>query len=922
MTTNASDLNYSTNAQNPDFDGFLTEPPYCYGWTTNAQGVKLPVFPYVISILGHLNLKKLGVPDDKIESSTQLMKNTLAMYLEQIIKRWEKRHFWQKKLDIPLIILINIADKIGELITDVVEKLQEKYPFLRLIAVLPLPKNEFINQIKTDGETNENINAFIKRYDDFNKNENGKTQKFIWELSEREMPHIANQPTTKMWRMFNEFVAQHSHLMIVFWQGEKDLWKDQDDSLTWVVRYKLEGYPGLSRNEQTDLITYPATGPVLHIQTDAETLQKSDGFLPVRYYSDRAKITEEIDRKRVLIISDHKFWDLEKLRHSWLGKKFSDIGNRPEIYNNFEILKNLNYACQYKKARQEKEPLNNPPLRSYIEDYILERYKQSNKPIDKSEIPETDKPTGQLIAYYCIVKQIAEFYKRKTYGLINLFCSVFLILLVFNAALLFLNDICIMGFGVNIFHLCHYYIAQWIPHQNLSFEGFSWEQFTGSIQHFLPSIASDENLNHSIESQEINVSRIIGAFLLSCLVVFLSIITIIHCCCNYAINVWHYKYHQFRTLADCLQVQIFWKIASMDYSVSANFRSHQIPAVDWLLMALNGLNVTIPNSERIESTSKLKERLRMLDTIWIEDNIHMFNKIFKTKLFSFSWSALSLISRITAFLYVSVIPFLITFFIADIGVKSFCGISIKGSTFKDSVIAAIVVTSSIWILFLLYLFFRFILKMLEKHLKWAEEFYDGSKGFWGNIYRRIKQKDYSKNYFLAPFISKLIQIFIIGIVCFGAIFELYRSNLIYAAVQNPSFEHLYNPAMATRLVIQIFISGIAVWWLYKRMGLFSKSRRRIEKLYYPFSMADYSIDTLLEDEKAFESINSSMWEKISSWLGYSSNPNNQNSQGESDDEAKKVDICQQVLLELGQEVLAKRAEWLLAVTDRNLKSPK
>ena len=410
MTTNVSDVNSSINTQTSDFDGFLNEPPYCYGWTTNAKGVKVPVFPYVISILGHLNLKELGVPEETIEHSTELMKNTLAVYLEQVIKRWKKRHFWQKKIDLPLIILINIADKIGELVTDVVEKLQEKYPFVRLIAVLPLPKNEFIKQLKSEGETSANIKAFENRYNDF-KNDNGQNQKFIWELSEREMPHIAQQTKLKKWRMFNEFVAQHSHLMIVFWQGEKDNWKDQEDSLTWAVRYKLEGYPGLSRNEQTDLITYPTIGPVLHIQTDAETLQTSEDHLPVRYYADRAIITEEIDGKRELIISNPKFWNLDKLRHSWWGRKFSDIGNRAEIKNNCEILKDLNYACQDKRI-----PLNNQSLRSFIEEYVIQRYQNSKKPIDKETIPETDKPTGQLIAHYCILEKIAEYYKKKTYS--------------------------------------------------------------------------------------------------------------------------------------------------------------------------------------------------------------------------------------------------------------------------------------------------------------------------------------------------------------------------------------------------------------------------------------------------------------------------------------------------------------------------
>lgn len=98
------------------------------------------------------------------------------------------------------------------------------------------------------------------------------------------------------------------------------------------------------------------------------------------------------------------------------------------------------------------------------------------------------------------------------------------------------------------------------------------------------------------------------------------------------------------------------------------------------------------------------------------------------------------------------------------------------------------------------------------------------------------------------------------------------------------------------------------------------TRRRIEQLYYPFTMADYSIDTLLEDEKAVENINFDMWSKVSSWFNINSDQSSQISKDADDED--KVKLCQQVLLELGQEVLAKRADWLITVTDRLLQSPK
>ncbi|MBR5161974.1 MAG: hypothetical protein IKW80_10135, partial [Thermoguttaceae bacterium] len=663
MSTNAVSYNNTNNDQFSDFDGFVDQAPYCYSWTTNAKGVKVPIFPYVISILGHLNLKKLGIEPETETPSMELMKKTLKVYLEQVIGQWQKKFFFQKKIDFPLMILINIADKIGELVTEVVEQLQDKYPFVRLIAVLPLPKNEFIKVLKEENESPEKIRAFENRCNKF-LNSDVNSQKYLWELSEKELPHIAEQPKLKKWRMFNEFVASHSHLMVVFWQGEKDNWKDQEDSLTWAVRYKLEGYPGLSRNEETDLITYPATGPVLHIQTDAvtlkETIKNPDKCLPVHYYSGRAIITKEIKGKRELIISDPKFLDLEELRHSWFNKNLSDVGKRPEILNNCKILKELNYTCL-----DALIPLKNLSLRSFIEDFVIKKYEKSKKEIAKEDIPETDNPTGQFIAHYCIIDELADFFKEKTRRLVNGFCRVFLILLILNAFLIFLNDLCNMGFGVNIFRLTHYYATQWFPNQFPQaglVDSKSLELLNCAIDQNIAA-APNNNLDNIISTSEINVFRIIGFFLITLLGISICIIRIIYFCYQHYFKSWHYKYHQFRMLADCLRVQVFWKIAGMEYSVSTNFRSHQMPAMDWLFMVLNGFKVCIPNSIRIER-EKLKPRMKLLDTIWLEDRLYYFDSIFKKKYFTIVWESLTLFSKLVFIGAVSTLFFIPAFFIA------------------------------------------------------------------------------------------------------------------------------------------------------------------------------------------------------------------------------------------------------------------
>ena len=113
---------------------------------------------------------------------------------------------------------------------------------------------------------------------------------------------------------------------------------------------------------------------------------------------------------------------------------------------------------------------------------------------------------------------------------------------------------------------------------------------------------------------------------------------------------------------------------------------------------------------------------------------------------------------------------------------------------------------------------------------------------------------------------------------------------------------------------------MAICWLFNRMCLFTKDRRRIEQLYYPFTMADYSIDMMMGDDKAVENINDGRKNQVTSWFDLTPALSSQLSTNPDDED--KVEHCQRVLLELGQEVLAKRADWLLAVSDRNLQSPK
>ncbi len=150
MTANVSDLNSSANTKTSDFDGFLNEPPYCYGWTTNSAGVKVPIIPFVISILEPQSL-------DKNEE------NALKRYLTAFIEQWK----WPK--DVPLLIVANMSGTIGGIINRVIADLKKRtkeesngvdsYSFVR-----PVDQSELIPQTRENSNDKELPCQFINRH--------------------------------------------------------------------------------------------------------------------------------------------------------------------------------------------------------------------------------------------------------------------------------------------------------------------------------------------------------------------------------------------------------------------------------------------------------------------------------------------------------------------------------------------------------------------------------------------------------------------------------------------------------------------------------------------------------------------------------------------------------------------------------------
>ena len=187
MSTSAADVNNTDSAQTSDFDSFINEPPYNFCWRTNNKGVKAPVFPYVISILGPKNLKTSE-------------ENTLRAYLEALIKDWR----WKKEA--PIIILADKSGRTGEIVLETIDF--------------------FKNQSANRNRQKDANQLFYARFQD------------QMELISRLQKETANNTSSSSQSGIN------AHLTIIFWQREnnEDHKKSNIDAIKDYLRSLHHGF--------------------------------------------------------------------------------------------------------------------------------------------------------------------------------------------------------------------------------------------------------------------------------------------------------------------------------------------------------------------------------------------------------------------------------------------------------------------------------------------------------------------------------------------------------------------------------------------------------------------------------------------------------------------------------------------------------
>ena len=123
------------------------------------------------------------------------------------------------------------------------------------------------------------------------------------------------------------------------------------------------------------------------------------------------------------------------------------------------------------------------------------------------------------------------------------------------------------------------------------------------------------NLPKALPQNSCNLTFFLSIILVSCYIA--ALVKALHIVFHSNAYKYHYKYHEYRAIAEALRVQIFWRIAAMSGCVSGFYRSHQIFKTEWLRAAVNSLDVLIP-SPKADSSDAQYERIEFVKEKWVK----------------------------------------------------------------------------------------------------------------------------------------------------------------------------------------------------------------------------------------------------------------------------------------------------------------
>lgn len=202
------------------------------------------LIPIVVGVTGHRDLREEDVPK---------LKKKVGDIFKEIKNKYKSKGKYQYP---PIKILSPLADGADRLVARV--GLHAGHADVKLIAILPMPKEEYEKDFDTAESKREFTDLLEKAEDVFEL-------PFI-EGNTLESVQTCKESRNKQYALAGTYIAAHSQILIALWDGKAT------GKTAEVVRAKLEGIPAPSAPPESPLDILD-NGPVYHIFTRRKNKQ-------------------------------------------------------------------------------------------------------------------------------------------------------------------------------------------------------------------------------------------------------------------------------------------------------------------------------------------------------------------------------------------------------------------------------------------------------------------------------------------------------------------------------------------------------------------------------------------------------------------------------------------------------------------------
>ena len=471
---------------------------------------------------------------DLIVSEEKVIKAAFKKQLEILAVQWREKCGGTA----PLVLISGMAEGADQIAVEAALELDAELN-IKIIAVLPMEREEYLTTMSSD----EGKNRFKELINNKNiisillpKEESQQEEIKSNELTQEEVHE-------KQYEALARYISFHGHVLFAFWNGT-DL-ENNNAGTSAVVRFKLYG-SGLFRRVADDPLTFPTIGPVVHLRFPRAN--ETTNFSPGVFLWTRERLKEAESSQKSL----PEFPTFVEKDEYQLGENSEDL-----IALTTPVMERLGEFNQtvvkYQDIHQFKmDNLNNPKeYQKLYGDLFPDLSKESPeaKATTINEILNEDSGTRILAENYRISSCMADYYKKwrgRWRWCYVLMASMYLIF----SGLLVAGTL----------------ISQYIEHTpNITVP--NWCSFW----------VSDNGLY---------------SLLTACYVIAIPLVLLY----------WYWRkkfpyqreWCRWRSVAEALRVQLFWRIAGIKGCVSSFYRYHQTQSIDWLRMAVYGLVFLLP----------------------------------------------------------------------------------------------------------------------------------------------------------------------------------------------------------------------------------------------------------------------------------------------------------------------------------------